>query len=260
MDLNLTGKTAVITGSSKGIGKAVAMTLAAEGVGLHLAARSRDELEATAGQIRKAHGVSVTTHALDLSKSANVAALAQSCRDVDILINNAGAIPGGTLFEIDEARWREAWDLKVFGYINLTRALYRGFLDRGHGTIMNIVGAAAVGPDERYLAGSVGNAALNTFTRTLGAHSADRGVRVLGVNPGFVETDRMTYFLKAKAEQDLGDVERWPEYLKNQPMGRGATAEEIADVVVFLVSERASYVCGTMVTIDGGLTARHLLF
>src|SRR5579859_3796323 len=109
MDLNLRGKTALITGASKGIGLAVARLLAEEGCTLHLVARTRETLEAARDEIRSRHQVAVTLHPLDLSRSQSVADLTQACRDVDILINNAGAIPGGSLDMVDEARWRAAW-------------------------------------------------------------------------------------------------------------------------------------------------------
>src|SRR5215468_1771947 len=124
MELGLKGRTAVITGASKGIGLAIARGLAAEGCNVHLVARSQQALEAAAGQIRAEFAVKVTAHALDLARSDSVDGLLAATDTPDILVNNAGAIPGGDLQTVDEARWRAAWDLKVFGYINLSRAYY----------------------------------------------------------------------------------------------------------------------------------------
>jgi NAD(P)-dependent dehydrogenase (short-subunit alcohol dehydrogenase family) len=257
MDLNLHGKTALVTGASKGIGLAVAKALAAEGCNLHLAARGKETLEAAREAIRKRHQVAVALHPLDLSRSESVGQLAESCRDVDILINNAGAIPGGTIDMIDEARWRAAWDLKVFGYINLTREFLALMAKRGRGVIVNVVGLAGEKMDAGYVAGSAGNAALITFTKAVGSTSLDKGVRVLGCNPGPVETDRIITLMKTRAEREFGDASRWQEYLKKLPLGRAAKAEEVADLVTFLASDRAAYISGTVTNIDGGLGARN---
>ncbi len=257
MDLNLHGKTALVTGASKGIGLAVAKALAAEGCNLHLAARGKETLEAAREAIRKRHQVAVALHPLDLSRSESVGQLAESCRDVDILINNAGAIPGGTIDMIDEARWRAAWDLKVFGYINLTREFLALMAKRGRGVIVNVVGLAGEKMDAGYVAGSAGNAALIAFTKAVGSTSLDKGVRVLGCNPGPVETDRIVTLMKTRAEREFGDASRWQEYLKRLPLGRAAKAEEVADLVTFLASDRAGYISGTVTNIDGGLGARN---
>jgi len=257
MDLNLHGKTALVTGASKGIGLAVAKALAAEGCNLHLAARGKETLEAAREAIRKRHQVAVALHPLDLSRSESVGQLAESCRDVDILVNNAGAIPGGTIDMIDEARWREAWDLKVFGYINLTREFLALMGKRRRGVIVNVVGLAGEKMDAGYVAGSAGNAALIAFTKAVGSTSLDNGVRVLGCNPGPVETDRIVTLMKTRAEREFGDASRWQEYLKKLPLGRAAKAEEVADLVAFLASDRAAYISGTVTNIDGGLGARN---
>jgi NAD(P)-dependent dehydrogenase (short-subunit alcohol dehydrogenase family) len=256
MDLDLAGKTALVTGGSKGIGAAIARALAAEGCHLHLAARTAADLETTRAEIAARHQVSVTTHVADLSKSAEQAALAGACADIDILINNAGAIPGGDLDGVDEATWRDAWDLKVFGYINMTRAIYKSMRERGRGVILNIIGLAGEALNAGYIAGSTGNAALMAFTRTLGGVSLEHGVRVLGINPGLVETERLVTLLTGRAQREFGDPSRYRELLKPMPLGRAATVEEVANVAAFLVSPRASYVSGIVVPVDGGTLSR----
>ena len=142
MDLELRGKTAVVTGASKGIGLGVAEVLAAEGVKLHLVARTGSDLQAVKTRLEAQHDADVTIHPLDLSQSSAVKELAQACAGADILVNNAGAIPGGDVERVNEEVWREAWDLKVFGYINMTREFLRRMKARGEGVILNISGTA----------------------------------------------------------------------------------------------------------------------
>jgi 3-oxoacyl-[acyl-carrier protein] reductase len=252
----LRGKTVLITGASKGIGLAAAAGFAAEGCNVHLAARTGATLEQARDSLAKRFDVRVTIHPLDLSESRAQGALAKACPDPDILVNNAGAIPGGDLSAVDEARWRKAWDLKVFGYVNLTRAYYAVMKARRHGVIVNVVGLAGERPDFRYVAGTAGNAALMAFSRAMGSMSLDDGIRVVAVNPGAVETDRIVTLWKTRAEKEFGDVERWREYQKRLPLGRAAKAEEVADLIVFAASGRASYISGVVLTIDGGSASR----
>jgi len=260
MDLGFTGKSALITGASKGIGAAVARVLAAEGCELHLAARSEQGLAALREAIVDEHGIAVSLHPMDLADSAAQAKLAEACSGVDILVNNAGAIPGGPIDAVDEARWREAWELKVFGYVNLCRAFYAPMKARGSGVILNVVGLAGEHPIFEYVAGTTGNAALMGLTRALGGKSVEDGIRVLAVNPGLVSTERMVTMLEGRAESALGDRSRWQELAQTLPMGRPATPEEVADLCAFLVSPRASYLSGIVVPIDGGKSARGSLF
>jgi hypothetical protein len=253
MELKLTGLTALVTGASRGIGYAVAQELAREGCTLHLAARTAADLEAARSNIMQQHKVSVQCHALDLSESRNIGVLAQRCGEIDILVNNAGSVPSGELQHVNEARWRQGWELKVFGYINLTREIYARMRERRKGVIINVIGVAGERPRQDYIAGTTGNAALMAFTRTLGGDSLDHGVRVVGVNPGQIETDRLRTRLEIKAQEAFGASARWKELLKN-PLGQ---PQEIADLVVYLASPRASFISGTIVTADAGRAARH---
>jgi NAD(P)-dependent dehydrogenase (short-subunit alcohol dehydrogenase family) len=256
MELGLRGKTAVVTGALKGIGRAVAETLAAEGCSLHLVSRTKGALDEAAAAIRGRHQSAVRVHALDLSESDSVAKLATEAGDADILVNNAGAIPGGSLDTVDEERWRAAWDLKVFGYVNLTREFLARMTARGRGVIVNVIGAAGERHDVNYVAGSAGNASLMAFTRAVGSTSLFKGVRVVGINPGPVRTDRIMALWRTRAEKEFGDPERWDEYQKKLPMGRAAEPQEVADLVAFLASDRSGYTTGTVVTLDGGISVR----
>lgn len=184
MDLRIRGRSAVITGASKGIGRAVAERLAGEGVNVHLVARTATTLETAASELKDRYGVDAGYSALDLSVSSNVDQLfAEYSGTIDILVNNAGAIPGGSIDRVDEATWRQAWDLKVFGYINICRLAYDRMRDAGHGVIINVIGAAGERPSPGYIAGAGGNASLMAITRGLGGHSLSDGIRVVAINP-----------------------------------------------------------------------------
>jgi len=260
MDLELRGKSVLITGASKGIGLACARGFAAEGANVHLAARSTAELEAAAADIRKQYRVDATVHAVDLGANGNAAALGQQCGNVDVLVNNAGAIPQGSLTQLTEERWRKAWDLKVFGFFNLTREVYRRMCERGSGVIVNVIGVAGENHRSNYIAGTTGNASLIAFTRALGGESVDHGVRVVGVNPGRILTERQIAHIEERAEKELGERGRWKEILARMseklPFKRTGDPSEVSDLVCYLASARASYVSGTVVAIDGGASTR----
>jgi 3-oxoacyl-[acyl-carrier protein] reductase len=260
MDLKLAGKTALITGGSKGIGRASAEVLAAEGCNVVIVARSADALAATKSAIAQKSNIRVDTVAADLADSSNVDRLARDYPDIDILVNNAGAIPGGTLLGVDEATWRKAWDLKVFGYVNMCRAFYGLMKARQRGVIVNVVGNAAQTHDPEYICGVAGNAALAAFTQSLGSVSHKDGIRVVAINPGPVTTDRLVGLMKKKAQDRSGSADNWQDLLKPLPFGRGATPEEIGAMVAFLASDQSGYTSGSVVTIDAGLSARATAF
>ena len=201
MELGLRGKKALITGASKGIGRACAEVLAEEGCDVALVSRTAADLDKARSEITTKHNVGVRVFALDLSDGRNVDKLAAECADIDILVNNAGAIPGGNLDAVTEDRWREAWDLKVFGYVNMTRRFYAQMRERGHGVIVNILGSAGENPDVNYIAGSSGNASLMAFTRAMGGAAPRDNLRVVGINPGPVLTERLITLTKTRARR-----------------------------------------------------------
>src|SRR4029077_3178036 len=190
MDLNLRGRTALITGASKGIGRGAAELRAEEGANVILVSRTQADLDADRDNVASRWNVRAEVHAFDISDRANVDPLAALHPDIDILVNNAGAIPAGNLQEIDEARWREAWDLKVYGYINMCRRFYAEMKQRGRGVIINIRGMAGERMDAGYIAGSTGNVGLMAFTRTLGGAASADDLRVVRINRGAIATGR----------------------------------------------------------------------
>jgi NAD(P)-dependent dehydrogenase (short-subunit alcohol dehydrogenase family) len=255
MDLGLKGRKVLVTGASQGIGAGIAEEFAAEGASLRLVARSGEKLSALAERLRKSHGVAVDCLAADLVEAGAVDRVAAFAGDVDVLVNNAGAIPGGNLWDVDEAKWRAGWELKVFGYINMTRAFYKMMAARGRGVILNNIGNGGENFDFDYIAGSTGNAALMAFTRALGGRSLKDGIRVVGVNPGPVDTDRIRNVWKKRAQDRLGDASRYAELMNGYPLGRPALVAELSGLFTFLASDRSRYTSGSIVTVDGGITS-----
>ena len=255
MELHLEGKTALITGGSRGIGLATARAFAAEGVALHLSARTSGDLEAARDQIRRDFDVPVAVHPVDVSNGEEARKLARECSDAEILVNNAGAIPLGTLEEIEEDAWREAWDLKPFGYINMMRAMYSEMKALGRGVIVNNCGTAGNQKPSCYAAGVTANAGLIALTRALGGTSLDDGIRVVGVNPGDMENERGIMALRRYARRAYGDAERWRDMFSELPGGSAPISDDMAHAIVFLASPRARYISGVVLTIDGGMSA-----
>lgn len=260
MDLGLRGHRALVTGGSKGIGKAVAMRLAEEGCDLYLTARTAADLAATRDEIRARFPVDIGIHPFDLLARGAPAALAGACGDADILINNAGATPTGPIEEATEDKWREGFELKLIATALLTREMYLRMSERRAGAIVNVIGNCGERPDPEIIVATITNSGLMAFTRALGSVSPDKGVRVLGVNPGPTLTERLELLMRKKAADRTGDPGRWTDLVAPLPFGRAATPEEVADLIVFAASARASYVSGTVLTVDGGVAARGRLF
>jgi NAD(P)-dependent dehydrogenase (short-subunit alcohol dehydrogenase family) len=245
MNLELKGKSVLVTGGSKGIGLACAKVFAAEGCRVNIASRNKAALETAARAMRGEAAI----HPADLRDANALQRLADACADVDILVNNAGDIPGGTIEAVDEAKWRHAWELKVFGYVNLTRELFARMKARKSGVIVNVIGMAGEHPSFEYVCGSVANAGLGAFTKAMGKGSTAFGVRVLGVHPPATRTDRIVPLMKAAAKEKLGDENRWEELIGTGSFGQMIEPEQVADMVAFLASARAGKLSGVMVNL-----------
>jgi NAD(P)-dependent dehydrogenase (short-subunit alcohol dehydrogenase family) len=255
MDMHLKGKTVLITGASQGIGAGLAESFAAQGCNLILVARSGDKLRALSDSILSRHKVQIKNIIQDLTETGAVEKIAEQAANTDILVNNAGNIPGGNLWDVDAQRWREGWQLKVFGYIDMTRIFYTLMKARGGGVILNNIGMAAEAFDFDYVAGTTGNAALVAFTRAVGGKSLQDNIRVVGVNPGPVATERIEKIFRNRAEHTFGDASRGHEFSAQLPLGRPASVPELTELFVFLASPHSAYTSGVVFTVDGGIAA-----
>ena len=252
MDLKLKGSRVLVTGGSRGIGLATALAFAREGAVPVIASRSAEVLQSALATIQQETGVTAQAVTADLASPEGLHNLMSQAGEIDILVNNAGAIPGGSLADIEDARWRQAWELKLFGYINLIREVLPRMEMRGSGVIANIIGMAGAAPRNEYICGSTANAALMAFTQAVGAASPRRGVRVFGINPSPTRSDRMEGMLRAQAAKKLNDENRWMELTVGMPFGRLTEPKEIADLTVFSCSPLSAYLSGTVINVDGG--------
>jgi NAD(P)-dependent dehydrogenase (short-subunit alcohol dehydrogenase family) len=259
MDLNLTGKAAVVTGGSIGIGRAIAAELAAEGADVLVVARNAERLAAAAQDISKASGRRVIACAGDMTQPYDVAAAMDAARKafgrIDILINNAGASPMGRIADTPDAIWEKSLNLKLLGYMRCARDVLPGMRERRWGRIVNIIGRSGHQPRAAYMAGGAVNAALLNFTLALAEDCAPDNVLVTGVNPGPVQTERWDALISqgaAIAGQDANAVNA--AAVASVPLGRVGTPEEVSGLVAFLCSDRAAFITGTCINIDGGGT------
>ncbi|MEX2145467.1 MAG: SDR family NAD(P)-dependent oxidoreductase [Candidatus Rokuibacteriota bacterium] len=259
MDLQITDKTALVTGGSKGIGRAVALLLAEEGARVAIVARDQAALDKAATEIRDRTRREVVPIAADLSALAEVERVVKTARErlgrIDILVNNAGAIRGGAFLEIPDAQWAGDWNLKLLGYIRMARAVFPLMQTQGGGRIVNVTGAAARNPAATYLTGGAANAALTNFTKGLADLGAPSNILVTAVAPAATATERWESLIAQQAAGSGRPVaEVRAEALAPYKLGRMASPEDIANVVAFLVSARAAFITGICITVDGGAT------
>jgi len=263
MELFLSGKTALVTGGSAGIGLACARALVAEGVDVAIVGRSAERLAGAAAVLhevaRSRGGVAprVLTIAADLSQSDGVDRAARETLAafgrVDILVNNAGAAMGGTFTALPDAAFLDAWNLKLLGYIRMTRALVPQMIERRDGRIVNIVGGAARTPPATFLPGSTSNAALINFTRGLSKELAGHNVRINAISPGSTATERAERLVEQAAALAGSSIDAArEERLDRIPLHRMTHPDEIAAMTLLLVSDRVASMTGAEVVIDGG--------
>ena len=252
MDLNLAGKIALVTGGSKGIGLACARSLAAEGVRVAIVSRSRTNVDAAIAQMPGAFGC-VGDLVDDQAAAAAVTVVTRELGPIDILVNSAGAARRTPPAELTPALWRAAMDAKYFTYIHVIDPVVKQMAQRGRGVIINIIGSGGKIAAATHLAGGAANAALMLATVGLANAYAASGVRVIGLNPGHTHTHRVAEGLRAEARQNkTSEQDALEALVRRIPLGRLGNPEEIANVVTFLASEKASYVTGVNISMDGG--------
>jgi NAD(P)-dependent dehydrogenase (short-subunit alcohol dehydrogenase family) len=252
MELGLEGKDVLVTGGSKGIGLACASAFAAEGARIAICSRSRDNVERARAELKGAFGVPADLTDADAA-GAMIDAVETRLGPVDVLVNSAGAAKRTPPDELTPAVWRAAFDAKFFSYVNVIDPMIKRMAKRGSGVIVSVIGGGGKIASPTHLAGGAANAALMLATAGLGAAYAGRGVRVVGVSPGLTETSRVAEGLAADARLSGISVEEARERgVSRIPIGRMASPREVAEVVVFLASSRASYVTGVTLSVDGG--------
>jgi 3-oxoacyl-[acyl-carrier protein] reductase len=253
MELDLTGKVAIVTGGSKGIGRAAALGFVKEGASVVVCARGREALDETVAAVGGSARERIAVVAADLTDPAAIGRVFDKTISefghVDILVNNAGSTRPGDFQKISDDDWKLDFELKFFGYVRMARAAMACMAERESGVIINVVGTGGLVPSAGYMVGGAANAALNHFTKALAAEGSKHGVRVVGINPGPILTERLKLFLgqRAASAQSTEEILR-----RITPLGRPGKAEEVADLILFLASERAAFIHGANITIDGG--------
>jgi len=256
MNLELEGKVVLITGGSKGIGLACARAFAEEGALVAIASRSAENLKKAAEEL-KTHGIAAVTIAADLRNVDEAHRMAKEVASrlgpVDILVNSAGAANRSPPAELTAKHWHDAMQAKYFTYIHAMDAVLPGMVQRGGGVVVNVVGTGGKQASSIHLPGGAANAALMLASVGLGNAFAGKNIRVNAVNPSATLTDRLQEGIAADARASGSTPDDMlAKRTKQHPMGRFAEPNEVADVVVFLASKRASYVNGAVLTVDGG--------
>ncbi len=257
MELQLKGKTALITGGSEGIGKGIAMGLAKEGVDVAICSRRPDPLEATAQEIRDTTGVKVVALPCDLTDNDQARKFVEdSAKDlgrVDIMVNNAGSSPGGVIEHLSEDDWEQSLQLKFMGYVRCLRYVLPIMKEQGGGRVVNLIGNDGVKPSYWEIAPGAANAAGQNLTMSLAGQYGKDNISFVAVNPGPVRTERWTGLVNAMArDMNLSFEEADKLAPSSIPLGRIAETEEVANLCVMLASPLMHFVNGTQIEIDGG--------
>jgi NAD(P)-dependent dehydrogenase (short-subunit alcohol dehydrogenase family) len=257
MDLQLTGKTALVTGGSEGIGKGIARVLAQEGVDVAICARRKEPLKAAAAEIAQATGRKIVAIAADLTKDEDARNFVEQGHKalgrVDIMVNNAGSAPGGVLEHLSEDDWEKGLQLKFMGYVRCLRYVLPIMVKQGGGRVVNLIGNDGVKPSYWEIVPGAANAAGQNLTLSLAGQYGRQNISFCAVNPGPVRTERWAGLVKAMSRDMKLPYEEADQLApRSIPMGRIAEVEEVANLVVMLASPLTHMVNGSMIEIDGG--------
>jgi len=257
MDLGLRGKVALVAAASRGLGRAIAEELAAEGASLVMCARGEEALTKAADAVRAASGVDVLSVRADVSRSEDVSRLVSSAiarfGRIDILVTNAGGPPSGTFESLGADKWDDAVRLTLLSTVNLCREVLPGMRQRKWGRIINVTSITVKQPVEGLMLSNSLRAGVTGFARTLANEVARDGITVNNILPGFTRTQRIEDLAKATAEREGITIDEVMNRQKSSiPMGRLGEPREFAALAAFLASERASYITATSVQVDGG--------
>jgi NAD(P)-dependent dehydrogenase (short-subunit alcohol dehydrogenase family) len=257
MDLQLDGKTALVTGGSEGIGKGIALALAKEGVDVAICARRKEPLEKAAAEIKKETNRKVVPIVADLTKDADARNFVEQGHKalgrVDIMVNNAGSAPGGVIEHLSEADWAQSLQLKFMGYVRCLRYVLPIMVKQGGGRVVNLIGNDGVKPSYWEIAPGAANAAGQNLTLSLAGQYGKHNISFCAVNPGPVRTERWAGLVAAMSRDMKLPYEEADKLAPSSiPMGRIAEVEEVANLVVMLASPLMHMVNGTQIEIDGG--------
>ena len=257
MNLELQGKTVLITGGSKGIGLACAEVLAAEGCKVAIAARDKKGLASAVAAVKAKTNAEIISLSVDLASLDGIEKMISEANAklgrIDILVNNAGAIRAGAFLEIPDAQWMEDWNLKLLGYVRASRAVFPLMQKQGGGRIINVIGSAGRQVIPNYLVGGAANAALINFTKGLSDLGAKHNIFVKAASPGAVQTERWENRMKLEAKAEGRSYEEVrAERIAAYPLKRIVQPSEVADLVCFLASPRSDMLNGVSINIDGG--------
>jgi 3-oxoacyl-[acyl-carrier protein] reductase len=257
MDLQMTGKKAIVTGASEGIGKAITWALAKEGVDVAICARRKDPLAAAAAEISRATNRQIVPIAADLTKPKDAENFIREAHAalgrIDILVNNAGSAPGGVIEHLSEEDWASALQLKFMGYVRCMKHVLPIMQRQKKGRVVNLIGNDGVKVSYWEIAPGAANAAGQNLTKSLASQYGKDNISFVAVNPGPVRTERWAGLVKAMARDMNLSIEQADKLAPSSiPLGRIAESEEVANLVTYLASDLAFFVNGTMIEIDGG--------